>query len=175
MKKLLNEKGEVIKSFSGNDGTIYTLDLKLDVKKYVKYQQLSLSFAYGLSFQQLYENIGKAMTLANGVPLQKNTFTDLVLHLNGIQESILNSNQTKYDLSFYLLTLFLKYDGMPSTWSEETADVIIENLDDYDASEVFFLISHVVTEYRKIVLELNGSIQTQMEDMQRIQSTGSGD
>lgn len=171
MKKLINENGEVLSSFQGKSGTVYKLNTNLNIQKYIEYQKLSLSYAYGLSFQQFYDNLNKAMELANGVPTNKNSFTDLVLHLNALQTSILESNQVKYDQSLYLMTLFLDYDHMPSKWSVEDADKVIEDLQHYDAQDVFFLISHLVNDYRKIVEKLNGSIQTQMEDIQKIRST----
>lgn len=160
LKNIINPTtNEVAESFIGKSGKRYYITKKLNVVRYVEFQTLSLSLAYGVNFQQFYNNLNDLKKILDDIPKNKKTFTDAVMYLHGLQTSILDSSQTKFDVSLYLCTLFIvSEDEDITSWSMEEADNKIKDWVQYDSQDFFFLCHHFVSGLVDEIKKLESSI-----------------
>lgn len=136
---------------------IRTADEGVSIARFNEYQKMAGMMGFGATFQKLYENHQKAIKLANGVVSKENTFTDLVLHLNAIQEGILKASEERNSIALYICSLFIVREGEDlTTWSMELARDKIDdwNREGYHAEDFFFLALTSVGGFKNAYLEL---------------------
>jgi len=165
-------------TFEANEVTykIRSADEGVSIARFNEYQKMSGMLGFGATFQKLYENITEAIKLANGVVSQSNTFTDLVLHLNGIREGIAEGSEERNSIALYICTLFIVREGEDlTTWSmEEARDKIDDwNREGYSAEDFFFLALNSVAGFKNAYLELIERLSDKAEKLQTL-FTGDG-
>jgi len=155
--------GTLHTSFNAN-GVRYFIrsaDEGISIGRFNEYQRMSAMVGFGATFQKIYENLAKAIQLANGVVKDENTFIDLALHLRAMQESILDASEDRNSLALYLCTLFIVRKGEDlTTWSMEDAKEKIDdwNREGYSAEDFFQLALGSVNGFRNAYLELIGRL-----------------
>ena len=153
------DDGSIKSTFEANEVTytIKTADEGVSIARFNEYQKMAGMLGFGATFQKLYENHQKSIKLANGVVSGENTFTDLVLHLNAINEGILEASEERNSIALYICTLFIVREGEDLTsWSMELARDKIDdwNREGYHAEDFFFLALGSVVGFKNAYLEL---------------------
>jgi|GEM_PF-2171768 len=178
IKKLpRRDDGTLSRTFEANEitYTIRTADEGVSISRFNEYQRMSAMLGFGATFQKLYENITKSIKLANGVVSSENTFTDLVLHLDAMRQSILEASEDRNSLALYICTLFIVREGEDlTTWSmEEARDKIDDwNREGYSAEDFFLLALGSVAGFKNEYLAL---IERLSEKAQGLSSLFMGD
>lgn len=171
IKKLpRRDDGQIARKFTANDidYTIRTADEGVSISRFNEYQRMSAMIGFGATFQKIYENISQAIKYANGVVSGENTFTDLVLHLNAMRESILEASEDRNSIALYVCTLFITREGEDlTTWSIEDAKDKIDdwNREGYSAEDFFFLALNSVGGFKNAYLELIERLSEKAESL----------
>lgn len=178
IKRLPRRDDGTLKSTFEANGVKYTIrtaDEGVSIHRFNEYQKMSGMLGFATTFQKMYDNHQKSIKLANGVVSGKNTFTDLVLHLNAMQEGILQASEERNSLALYICTLFIIREGEDvTTWSMEQARDKIDdwNREGYHAEDFFFLALGSVTGFKNAYLEL---IERLSEKAEKVSDLFSGD
>lgn len=160
LKKIIDEDGNVASEFQGVSGKTYKITNKINIERYSVFQKYSLMFSYGINFNTFHQNLQKAMMLADGVPAGKNKFTDLVMHLYGMQEGIVKNAEMKYTLAMYICSLFIVSDDEDIySWDEESADKKIADWANIEIDDFFLLTMNFVTDLQEKVKEFKEQLQ----------------
>jgi len=161
------DDGSIKSTFEANDVkyTIRTADEGISISRFNEYQKFAGMLGYNATFQKMYENNQKAIKLANGVVSGDNTFTDLVLHLNAINEGVLQASEERNSIALYICTLFIVREGEDlTTWSMELAKDKIDdwNREGYHAEDFFFLALSSVVGFKSAYNELIDRLKERM-------------
>lgn len=144
IKKLPRDGGKIARHFEANGirYTIRTADEGTTIERWSQYEKMSLVVGYDANFQAMYQNLTQAMELCNGVVTKENNFTDLVMHLNAMQEGVVSAANSRYNQAMYLCSLFIVRDDEDlTTWSEAEAEAKIAdwNAEGYDVQDFLWL------------------------------------
>jgi hypothetical protein len=117
----------------------------IGVARWTEYERLNIMFGFGRTFQQIHEALTNIQTaLSSDRPLAE-VRADCIVAVASIKKGILDESKERYNLAFYLCTIFIQQDDEDmKTWTHERATAIIKDWEQEGVNEqdlFFFALS----------------------------------